>query len=94
MPALLILLLIDFSFFSVGFLYLAIGTLYNSQIHHRSGLDALPNREFWASVPGLMQDGWYFLLGKATGRQYPVGEGGTGAVNLVSEEQLESAQSN
>jgi hypothetical protein len=28
------------------------------------GIDVLPNREFWAAIPGLVVDGVKFIIGK------------------------------
>nr|XP_002126668.1 putative mannose 6-phosphate receptor-like protein C530.09c [Ciona intestinalis] len=50
-------------FFVLLFVYLVGGILYNRYKNEETGLDMLPNKEFWASLPGLIADGIKFIFG-------------------------------
>jgi len=48
--------------------YLGAGLWYNIQYkHERFGVDALPHKEFWSAIPGLVKDGAVFSFQKAKG---------------------------
>lgn len=79
-----------------GVLYVGGGT-YKNQREGLSGKEALPNLEFWATVPGLFADGVYFSRIKAGGAHPslgfltpsgdgPGGGGGGGSYEAVDEE--------
>eukprot|EP01112_Ceratiomyxa_fruticulosa_P013597 TRINITY_DN3827_c0_g1_i1.p1 TRINITY_DN3827_c0_g1~~TRINITY_DN3827_c0_g1_i1.p1 ORF type:complete len:241 (-),score=35.65 TRINITY_DN3827_c0_g1_i1:13-735(-) len=57
----LIIFLISFS------LYFAIGSLVMWRVKGRSGVEAIPNYEFWRDLPGLIKDGFAFVRFKVTG---------------------------
>jgi len=48
---------------SVMVLYLALGVAYNMHYAGESGLQAIPNFEFWKTIPSLVKDGawWSFI---------------------------------
>jgi len=59
----------------IGFiLYLAVGYLYNMKFKDRSGMEAVPNIDFWRSFPGLVVDGCKYAVNKVRG----VSSGGVG----------------
>lgn len=43
--------------------YLVLGVLFQKYRRHESGFDLLPNRGFWSSLPGLVEDGVRHSLG-------------------------------
>jgi hypothetical protein len=47
--------------------YLAIGILWQKYKRDESGLDLIPNREFWRGLPELVKDGCRFSFNKAGG---------------------------
>jgi len=47
----------------VLFVYFAGGYIYNSKVKGTSGMESLPNHEFWTSLPGLVSDGFKFVKG-------------------------------
>uniref|UniRef100_H2Z8L3 Cation-dependent mannose-6-phosphate receptor n=1 Tax=Ciona savignyi TaxID=51511 RepID=H2Z8L3_CIOSA len=49
-------------FFVLLFVYLVGGILYNRYKNEKTGLDMIPNREFWSSLPGLIADGVKFIF--------------------------------
>lgn len=42
--------------------YLVFGALFMKYRRGASGLDLIPNREFWMEVPGLIKDGFMFTI--------------------------------
>jgi hypothetical protein len=40
-----------------GFFYLVVGTLYKTMNRGLSGVESIPNIDFWQSLPGLVRDG-------------------------------------
>lgn len=50
------------SFFVLLASYFIIGSLYLKAVKQATGLDLLPNRDFWTSLPGLVQDGVLFFV--------------------------------
>jgi len=46
-------------------LYIVIGVAINYKMHNLSGKEAIPNIEFWRSLPMLIQDGAIFAVNKA-----------------------------
>jgi len=47
--------------------YLIGGVAYNKFQRHESGLELIPNIEFWREFPGLVQDGVVFVVHKVRG---------------------------
>ncbi|EGD75645.1 hypothetical protein PTSG_07762 [Salpingoeca rosetta] len=54
-------------FFGVLLGYFVLGAVYLGGAQGRRGVEMIPNREFWASLPGLVQDGFYFTTAKLKG---------------------------
>jgi len=54
-------------FFVGGFVYLAGGVLYNTKQLGRTGLEAIPNIEFWREFPTYVKDGVSFAIAKCRG---------------------------
>eukprot|EP01098_Paradermamoeba_levis_P013302 TRINITY_DN603_c0_g1_i2.p1 TRINITY_DN603_c0_g1~~TRINITY_DN603_c0_g1_i2.p1 ORF type:complete len:250 (+),score=50.39 TRINITY_DN603_c0_g1_i2:69-818(+) len=50
------------------FVYCVGGVLFLKFQRQAEGLDVIPNKEFWFSLPGLVKDGVVFSWGKITGR--------------------------
>lgn len=49
--------------FFVGlFVYFLGGVAYRWKFREAQGLDRIPNKEFWASYPGLVKDGFVFIV--------------------------------
>jgi len=48
--------------------YLVSGILYNKYKKGLSGLELLPNVEFWVAIPGLSKDGVLFVINKIKGK--------------------------
>jgi len=53
----------------VVLLYLAIGVVYQWKRNHATGLELIPNHEFWRDVPGLFKDGCMYTFRKVTCKQ-------------------------
>eukprot|EP01124_Arcella_intermedia_P024903 TRINITY_DN4309_c0_g1_i1.p1 TRINITY_DN4309_c0_g1~~TRINITY_DN4309_c0_g1_i1.p1 ORF type:complete len:171 (-),score=32.20 TRINITY_DN4309_c0_g1_i1:9-521(-) len=51
-------------FFSVLLVYIVVGFIYNKQVNEYSGMDNIPNMQFWRSVPGYIQAGITFCIQK------------------------------
>jgi hypothetical protein len=51
-------------FFVGGFLYLAVGCVYKRQKMGASGVESVPNVDFWRELPGLVGDGFKFTFAK------------------------------
>ena len=49
-------------FFVLAFVYLAAGMAYRFRFKEARGLDMIPNRSFWAAIPGLVFDGVKFTF--------------------------------
>lgn len=45
--------------------YFICGILYNRQKYGVNGMDALPNRDFWMELPGLIADGYKYITDKS-----------------------------
>ena len=77
-----------------GVLYVGGGTYNNTRQNGLSGKEALPNRDFWFSLPGYFADGVYFSRTKVGGAHpslgflTPSGDGpsGGGSYEAVDEE--------
>ena len=54
-------------FFGVLGAYFVFGTIYLAAAQGKRGVEMVPNREFWFSLPGLVQDGSLFVLAKIRG---------------------------
>ncbi len=50
-----------------SFLYVVIGCAVCIKKYDRRGLDACPNKAFWAAIPGLTKDGCLFTIAKLKG---------------------------
>merc|ERR1711916_123152 len=48
--------------------YCAAGMAFNFQVKGQRGIDIIPQRSFWISVPGLIKDGVLFVYSKITGK--------------------------
>jgi hypothetical protein len=51
-------------FFVGGFLYIAVGAAYNYKMKGQTGMEIIPNIEFWRDVPSLIKDGLVFTGSK------------------------------
>jgi len=51
---------------SLAFIYLVVGSIFNWRTKGASGIQMIPNHEFWMELPGLLKDGFSFLLQKIT----------------------------
>jgi hypothetical protein len=51
----------------LAFVYFVGGFIFLRFVKHREGGDAIPNREFWADLPGLVKDGIMFVINKIRG---------------------------
>jgi len=49
--------------------YIVAGIILNKFVRHQSGLDLIPNFEFWKSLPGLVKDGVFFILRPCLGNR-------------------------
>jgi len=47
--------------------YLTAGIAYQKLKNHAEGLDLIPNKDFWTSLPGLVKDGVMFIVNKIRG---------------------------
>eukprot|EP00163_Fabomonas_tropica_P010107 TRINITY_DN20129_c0_g1_i1.p1 TRINITY_DN20129_c0_g1~~TRINITY_DN20129_c0_g1_i1.p1 ORF type:complete len:233 (-),score=55.41 TRINITY_DN20129_c0_g1_i1:221-919(-) len=52
-----IILISSFSVYLIG------GTVYKAQRQGQSGIEAVPNIDFWRNLPGLIKDGFRFTFG-------------------------------
>jgi len=50
--------------------YIVAGILFNKFKRQASGLELIPNFEFWAAIPGLVKDGFQFTINKTIRRGY------------------------
>jgi len=48
-------------------LYFIIGAIVKYNVYNASGLELIPNVEFWTGLPGLVKDGVMFIYGSITG---------------------------
>jgi len=46
------------------FLYVVVGLIVKKFVMHAEGTDIIPNKDFWTSVPGLVQHGGQYVYGK------------------------------
>ena len=44
--------------------YIASGMIYNQKVNNLSGMEAIPNKEFWKETPMIAKDGASFLFEK------------------------------
>lgn len=51
-------------FFCSTFLYIAIGMGIKYKKYDARGVDMIPNIDFWRELPGLMKDGFNFIVSK------------------------------
>ena len=47
-----------------------LGALFMRYRRDQHGLEMIPNREFWALLPGLIKDGFLFCISKVRGTDY------------------------
>ncbi|ESP04870.1 hypothetical protein LOTGIDRAFT_229960 [Lottia gigantea] len=59
-----ILVLLSFSAFII---YFGVGCLYRNVVLGATGQEVIPNHLFWASLPGLIKDGYLFFLSPCLG---------------------------
>jgi len=57
-------------FFGGGAVYLVGGFAYNIKVRQLEGIDRIPHRDFWSSLPGLAKEGFRFTKSKATKTDY------------------------
>ncbi len=58
------------SFFCGGVIpYFILGALFMRYRRQQSGLDLVPNREFWGGLPSLVRDGFSFTWSKLRGQE-------------------------
>jgi len=48
--------------------YITAGILFNKFKRQATGVELIPNVEFWSSIPGLFKDGWMLIINKIRGR--------------------------
>jgi len=48
-------------------LYFALGAVVKWKVYSSTGVEMIPNTDFWTSLPGLIRDGCIFVKNKATG---------------------------
>ncbi len=48
--------------------YVVAFVIFNKFKRQATGIDMLPHRTFWISLPGLARDGGKFLVAKVTGK--------------------------
>jgi len=48
--------------------YLVIGVIVNKFVRKKEGPEMIPNHEFWSSLPGLIKDGFTFVINKIRGK--------------------------
>ena len=51
-------------FFLALFLYFAVGICVQIFVRKRSGINAVPNKDFWTALPGLIKDGSNFTYNR------------------------------
>jgi len=54
----------------VSVTYFVGGIIFNKVKNNAAGVDMLPNHEFWLGLPGLVADGFRFVIGKFRGASY------------------------
>jgi len=57
-------------FFVLATVYVVGGIVFNKVRNNAEGVDMIPNFGFWASIPGLVVDGFKFIKNKFTGGSY------------------------
>jgi len=55
-------------FFAVLVTYFIVGTVFMKFGKHRAGREVVPNVVFWAALPGLVKEGFGFVIGKTCRR--------------------------
>ena len=53
----------------VKLFYLLSGVLYKKAVYGSTGSDLIPNIDFWASLPGLIRDGYMFFISPCLGHR-------------------------
>jgi len=48
--------------------YIVVGVLFNKFKKQATGIELIPNVEFWTSIPGLVRDGFMLIINKIRGR--------------------------
>jgi hypothetical protein len=56
----------------VTVVYFAGGYAYMYKKHGARGVEAIPNLEFWRNLPGLVKDGWMFVVDKVRNKYQSV----------------------
>ena len=54
--------------------YFVVGIIIKRKKYEATGTDSIPNKEFWTSLPGLVKDGFIFMLNKTCFRNRPIGD--------------------
>jgi len=56
-------------FFTVSATYLLVGIVVKWRVYNATGVEMIPNTEFWVGLPGLVRDGIIFVKNKVTGAE-------------------------
>lgn len=56
-------------FFMVLFVYLVTGVIFNRVYRQKSGREVIPNVTFWTALPGLIKDGFGFIVARISRRE-------------------------
>ena len=51
------------------YLCFLLGMLYKKAVYGSAGSDLIPNIDFWASLPGLIRDGYMFFISPCLGHR-------------------------
>jgi len=54
----------------VSVTYLVGGVIFNKVKNNAAGVEMIPNHGFWLGLPGLVADGFRFVIGKFRGASY------------------------
>ncbi|CAC5386771.1 unnamed protein product [Mytilus coruscus] len=57
------------SLLSIVLMYLVVGMLYKKAVLGVSGVQLIPNVTFWATLPGLIKDGYLFFISPCIGNR-------------------------
>jgi len=47
--------------------YIVVGCIYKAKTKGTTGIESCPNIDFWRDLPGLVKDGFRFVIGKCRG---------------------------
>jgi len=54
-------------FFAAAGLYFLVGVVVKWRVYSATGVELVPNTEFWVGLPGLIRDGFIYVKNKITG---------------------------